>query len=294
MSVSTSSPLLQDVLRPHHINATDRLTARLAGSSLRDKESESTTPRSPPQGLQALDDSDDELVGVTSVPGTPARSRAPSRPSSRASSPTRSGASRRRVPGPLLLTITKGMNTDPLRAFPTEVGQRLFALLNISDLARCSRVCKKWEKSQTINYVWFQHYRKEYFHDEDLPTGKWTRRESKQNWRQSYMKDVAAKDREMSNTFYVAPSRTSRPNSPYGNGSGYGSGSGSGYATPREAREEAWKLEADEKARPGKVEMREMYKELNGRKARAKGKFGGSTAGLRDKGGWADGGDDGF
>jgi hypothetical protein len=30
--------------------------------------------------------------------------------------------------------------------------------------------------------VWFQHYRKENFHDENLPPGKWTRRESKQNW----------------------------------------------------------------------------------------------------------------
>ena len=30
--------------------------------------------------------------------------------------------------------------------------------------------------------VWFQHYRKENFHDESLPPGKWTKRESKQNW----------------------------------------------------------------------------------------------------------------
>lgn len=33
--------------------------------------------------------------------------------------------------------------------------------------------------------------------------------------------------------------------------------------------------------------MREMYKELGGRKARGKGKFGGAT---RDKGGWDVGG----
>ena len=30
--------------------------------------------------------------------------------------------------------------------------------------------------------VWFQHYRKENFHDESLPQGKWTKRESKQSW----------------------------------------------------------------------------------------------------------------
>ena len=142
-----------------------------------------------------------------------------------------------------------------------------------------------------------------------MPSGKWTRRESKQNWvrfityllprsaylpfnkRHTYIKEIAARDRELSNTFYVPPSRTSRPNSPYSSGSGYNSpGTNSGYVTPREAREEAWRLEAEEKARPGKVEMREMYKELNGRKARTKGKFGSAAAGLRDKGGWGGGG----
>lgn len=30
--------------------------------------------------------------------------------------------------------------------------------------------------------VWFQHYRRDSFHDEFLPQGKWTRRESKLNW----------------------------------------------------------------------------------------------------------------
>ena len=68
MSVSTSSSLLHDVLRPHHINTQDGISARLAAISLRDKENgsynEVTSPKSPPQGLAALDDSDDELVGV--------------------------------------------------------------------------------------------------------------------------------------------------------------------------------------------------------------------------------------
>ena len=86
----------------------------------------------------------------TSAPGTPSRSRAPSRPTSRPTSPTRAGASKRKAPGPLLLT--KGSNSDPLRVFPTEVSQRIFGLLDIGDLARCSRVCKKWLKSQTLNY----------------------------------------------------------------------------------------------------------------------------------------------
>lgn len=34
----------------------------------------------------------------------------------------------------------------------------------------------------TFGLVWFQYYRKEHFHDDSLPPGKWTKRESKQNW----------------------------------------------------------------------------------------------------------------
>jgi len=58
----------------------------------------------------------------------------------------------------------------------------------------------------------------------------------------------------------------------------------SGYQTPREIREEQWRAEA-EATKPGKLEMREMYKELGGRKAKSKAKFG--SPGIRDKGGWA-------
>ena len=95
------------------------------------------------------------LMGFTydfqlSAPGTPSRSRAPSRPASRPTSPTRAGASKRKAPGPLLLT--KRSSTDPLRAFPTEVSQRIFGLLSLSDLAKTSRVCKKWARSQSLNY----------------------------------------------------------------------------------------------------------------------------------------------
>ena len=93
---------------------------------------------------------------------------------------------------------------DPLKVFPTHLSQRIFGLLDIPDLAKCARVCKKWHSSQSINYgrlyfstpsdllanlqaVWFRRYRKENFNDESLPPGKWTRRESKQNWVRSIM-----------------------------------------------------------------------------------------------------------
>lgn len=58
----------------------------------------------------------------------------------------------------------------------------------------------------------------------------------------------------------------------------------SGYQTPREIKEEQWRT-LSEAAKPGKLEMREMYKELGGRKAKSKTKFG--SPGIRDRGGWA-------
>ncbi|KAI5122662.1 hypothetical protein M0805_007922 [Coniferiporia weirii] len=271
--------LLQEVLRPQALGV-ERLNSKLTAASL----SRSSTPDEM--------DRDDELVGVMSVPGTPSRSGAPSRQSSRPPSPTRTGASRRRVPGPLHIVKEKSVASDPLRAFPTEVSQRIFGCLEVGDLALCARVCKKWEKSQTLNYVWFQQCRKDQFHDESLPPGKWTRRESKQNWRHTFLQTVSQRERDLAGTAYVTPARSSRPASPFSNTLSFAnimssgdSRPGSGYVTPREAREEAWRQAAEKSEKINKVEMREMYKELNGRKARGKGKFGGA---VRDKGGWAD------
>lgn len=121
--------------------------------------------------------------------------------------------------------------------------------------------------------VWFQHYRKDYFHDDSLPAGKWSKRESKQNWRTTYLQTLRNREQE--------PIQYSRPITP-------ASGHGSGYQTPREVREEKWKQEAEVQAKPTKLEMREMYKELGGRKARGKGKLGAATGGHRDKGGWGE------
>lgn len=81
----------------------------------------------------------------------------------------------------------------------------------------------------------------------------------------------------------------SPPSTPF---SRYSSAYNSGYQTPREMKEEQWRLEAETTSKPGKLEMREMYKELGGRKARSKAKLG-SSGPIRDRGGWADG-DDGW
>ncbi|KAJ7139377.1 hypothetical protein C8R44DRAFT_693809 [Mycena epipterygia] len=208
------------------------------------------------------DESDDELVNVVSLPGTPARTRP--------SSPTRNGAAARPLPGPLHLSSRR----DLLKALPTEISQRIFGRLSIKDLAKCALVSKKWSRSQTINYVWFQHYRNENFHDASLPAGKWTKRESKQNWRVVHLQNAGRR----------SPGNTGVNG--LGRASGYTSPSMSGAQTPRELKEEKWRQEAETTV-PGKVEMRGMYKELGGRKSKVKSKFGNS--GVRDKGGWDDG-----
>ncbi|KAF8130392.1 hypothetical protein EV363DRAFT_1219385, partial [Boletus edulis] len=209
------------------------------------------------------EDSDEELIDVKSTPGTPARSRAPSRPSSRPVSPTRRANPRNASSANL---APKSLSSDPLKVLPTQISQHIFRWLSISDLASCSRVSPKWNKSQTLNYIWFQHYRKEFFHDESLPSGKWTRRESKQNWRTTFLSTSTNKSTPPSPLERSSPSR-------------------SGHQTPKEINEERWRTE--EQIRPSKVEMREMYKELGGRKSRTKIKLG-SAGGYRDKTGWVD------
>lgn len=89
------------------------------------------------------------------------------------------------------------------------------------------------------------------------------------------------------------PISYTRPFTSSNRSSGYSTPSG--YQTPREIREEKWKLESEGAEKPGKLEMREMYKELGGRKAKSKAKLGvsGASGGIRDRGGWF-AGDDGY
>ncbi|KAF5361688.1 hypothetical protein D9758_007333 [Tetrapyrgos nigripes] len=257
------SALLQDVLRSH---SADSKTIERKLKSLNVQTRNHTTNANSNNG----DDSDDsdELVNVVSIPGTPSRTRP--------SSPTRTGgAASRPIRGPL--HISSQPTRDPLKLLPTEISQKIFSRLSIRDLAKCALVSKKWSRSQTINYVWFQVYRKDNFRDDSLPPGKWTKRESKQNWRISHLKSVSERSPTTTGTNGYTPSR----------GSGYTSPStASGYQTPREIREERWRQEAEATSSPGKVEMRAMYKELGGRKSKAKTKLG--STGVRDKGGWAE------
>ncbi|KAG6850175.1 hypothetical protein H0H93_016855 [Arthromyces matolae] len=178
-------------------------------------------------------ESDDDLVNVV----TPDRTRP--------SSPIRA-ASSRPLPGPLLISSRR---RDILRAFPTEISQRIFAHLSIKQLAKCALVSKKWRRSQTINY------------------------------------GNTIEKKTFMTTVFLQVNGLNANRSKIG-GSGYSSPiSNSGYQTPRELKEEQWKLEA-ETTKPDKLEMRGMYKDLGGRKSKSKTKFG--APGLRDRGGWGE------
>lgn len=134
--------LLQDVLRTQTLDSLDK---KLGSADVNDRLSSLHLERD-------RDDDEDELVNVVSLPSSPgSKSRPVSRPTSRSSSPTR--ASSRPVRGPLHLSSTsQRVSADPLKAFPTEVSQKIFRHLRIKELASCSRVSRKWLKSQSLNY----------------------------------------------------------------------------------------------------------------------------------------------
>ena len=131
--------LLQDVLRTQTLDSLDKKLGFASLNHNHDRE-----------------DDEDELINVVSLPGSPGSrsrpvSRPSSRPSSRATSPSRSYG--RPLKGLSQLSVQqRRAPSDPLKAFPTDISQKIFGRLSIKDLAKCSRVSRKWSKSQTLNY----------------------------------------------------------------------------------------------------------------------------------------------
>lgn len=124
--------------------------------------------------------------------------------------------------------------------------------------------------------AWYQLYRQETYQGSDLPVGKWTKRESKKDWRTEYLQTRRQRYKEESSAYLGAYSLSrpaTRPHSP---------APGSGYQTPREIKEEQWRLEGETVAKPPKLAMREHYKDMGGRKARGKNKLG-MQGGMRDR-----------
>ncbi|TXT06126.1 hypothetical protein VHUM_03599 [Vanrija humicola] len=272
----------------------------------------SHTPRPPSSvgssrrgGRSASDDEDDDneyvAVGRGTAPGTP-------------------------IPGKGMVLgqrINKVGSKDPLRLLPTHIAVRIFLQLDIRSLARCDRVCKRWHKSSTLNYVWFLQNRAlvlpslsgiatgktrklddgtEFFDPYDktprlssLPAvpvpnstqPQWSKAESKRAWKSVFHSTLARSDPNKDDTDPLRVDIYSLHSSGYNTPSNRHShaGMGSGNASRWADAGNQGSLTPTER----KLAAREGYKALGGRKARNKRKMGGEM-GMRDKTGVVDDG----
>ncbi|WRT63752.1 uncharacterized protein IL334_000677 [Kwoniella shivajii] len=215
---------------------------------------------------------------------------------------------------------------DPLRTLPTHIAVRVLIQLDVRSLARCDRVCKRWHKSSTMNYVWFLHNRAlvlpklllpdapggktrrvdneiEFFDPYDktprlsaLPTPPipnsqtpvWTKIESKKSWRKVFKGTFQRSD---PNAEPEVDSR--RVDISSLQTSGYTTpNSGHAYKGLGSGNAVKWAMEDAEgslSSTERKAQARENYKSLGGRKSKSKRKMGG-TLGGKDKGGAVDDG----
>lgn len=110
-------------------------------------------------GYSDDDSDDDEMVALATRPTTPVPSH--SRERETPDSPEKAGrfvAARDPVSyhqvladGPIL-TGRFVLSFFQVRMLPSSIMLRVFLQLDIKSLARCDRVCKRWRKSQTLNY----------------------------------------------------------------------------------------------------------------------------------------------
>jgi len=247
-------------------------------------------------GEGPVESDDDEMIDVASGTNTPLRSRVPTR----SGSPTRAGKRTLKPSslaqsslatdsdGGLASEVSKRVNSrDPLRFFPDKIRPIIFCMLSPSDLASCTLVSQRWKKSQTINHAWYQVYRHETYQFSDLPVGKWTKRESKRDWRTELIKARRIRDKEQSHT--PLKGFNSRPRTP-----AIRSGTSTpldsdmyhrdGHLTPREAKEEEWARQEQQTVTPDKVTSRAWYKEVGGK--RVKKTKAGMAGGMRDRTAW--------
>ncbi|KAL7416716.1 hypothetical protein BDY24DRAFT_378033 [Mrakia frigida] len=245
--------------QPTTLLQTALLSSKLQAASLSDR-------RPTSHGSDEVESDDESLVGVQ----TPLRS------------PSRQGGSlpslsRSREP------INLKTSSDPIKAFSSEIGIKIFGLLDLKSLARCQRVSRRWGQSQTINYVWYLHHRAYKFAQGEetlekekaliltnLPVGKWSRKESREDWRRAYR--ILIQTPADGDFVPYDP-----VDSPYA----------SGTTTPTHR----WGSPAPTAGPLGplssKVEAREAYKELKGRKSRTKRTMAGG--GSKDRGGGFEG-----
>lgn len=220
------------------------------------------------------------LSAPGTVPGTPLTLSRPASPGPAASKNKRSTLSQ----SSNLIEGSRKSKTDPLRSLPRDVSQRIFLSLPISSLISLSLINKRYRRSATLNYCWYRQCHSSAMDEtytSALSSGgsaKWTRRESKIDWKSHYAKQKRMEAREaqrlesLPGSGTATPSRSQRLRD-------------EGIKTPKEIREEEWS--AQESVGYSKGEMREWYKSQGGTKGgKIKGKTGkgGVKTGLANDG----------
>lgn len=229
----------------------------------------------------------DVATAPPTAPGTPAELSRPTSPNAPGHAPKLRSNLSFAGERPVRVKAVKS-KTDPLRSLPKNVSQRIFLSLRTRDLLSLSAVCRRYSKSQTLNYCWYRQVLSQ-FDSQDAGSNSsynspamtpnpssssstagahWTRRESRTNWKQEYIKKKRLAEREYarennlfsgSSSGYTTPSRSQRL-------------ADSGVKTASTVREEQWKEDAEkEQVGYSKNEMREYYKEMGGSKG-GKGK----------------------
>lgn len=130
---------------------------------------EATSPDLASESVAGLSDDERAYTPVHTRPGTPigtpryrgslysgSTASGQSTPSaSRSSSPTRRSGSRRDKRA--AEEQERRNSRDPLRRFENEVSSRIFKELDVTMLARCTRVSKRWNRSATISELLCAH-----------------------------------------------------------------------------------------------------------------------------------------
>ncbi|EPQ30381.1 uncharacterized protein PFL1_01907 [Pseudozyma flocculosa PF-1] len=282
------SNLLHSVLNSRLANATSPQTHDAS-------DSDGGTASPGQEGLHDWEtvESDEEIVNVVSVPhtvpGTPAELSRPSSPgpnASRLRNAIQAGSSQddddddedgTQGEGRKREKVAKRKRhskTDPLRAFTSEISQHIFLQLPVSTLVSCSQVNRHWRRSATLNYCWYRTYQHAFSVDSlstsqpELPPwgsggAKWTRKESRTDWKTAYAKArrIEAREAERAESLpgsgATTPSRTQRMQE-------------RGILTAHEFRMEQWK--AEQESGSTKNEMREYYKSAGNKGGKVKGK----------------------
>ncbi|GJN92375.1 hypothetical protein Rhopal_005405-T1 [Rhodotorula paludigena] len=222
-----------------------------------------------PSALERLHlaDEHDERIEVRTPAASTAGSVASSPSSSRSASPTRAAGKRKGGAEKPRRDKTKEREkseamknpSDPFLRFPGPVLGRVLGELGYHDLLSVGLVCKRWRRSQTLNYSWYlllddytytspSDRRRKYAETNGVPT--WRSSEASQDWAAHFASIFRRDDVE-----------EREPQDTDENG-----------LTMKEERELKWKEEneASELAGMDKNAMREFYKGLRNKKVKGK------------------------